>query len=236
MLRVREPHSASTALLRSYDSRKEPAPDVNCTIWEAGRATCATGLAFKPVQIGQSIYHDDGEGTYNPSPQILDEAIVNEWPGREVGVFVSVGTGKRPSDSSNANQHLWWESLAGGTMGDFAEARRKLFQKIEGCEDIHQAMIHEHLPARRIDPKVYLRLNVEVGVGDFKMNGTSLKMRGAPADITRMEQTFRDIDRHSRLPLTARRRDYQPRSCKQTCTDLLCKDAQRRYDLSWQLR
>ena len=31
-----------TTLLRSYDSRKEPAPDVNCSVWQAGRAdVCA---------------------------------------------------------------------------------------------------------------------------------------------------------------------------------------------------
>ncbi|KAK0322316.1 hypothetical protein LTR82_006769 [Friedmanniomyces endolithicus] len=78
-----------TVLLRSYDSRREPAPDVKCTIWEAGRATCATAMAFKPIQIGQSQYLDEGAGKYNPSPLVLDEAVQNEWPGREVGVFVN---------------------------------------------------------------------------------------------------------------------------------------------------
>src|ERR1700753_2060533 len=78
------------ALLRSYDSRREPAPEYDCKIWEAGRATCAIGLAFKPIQIGQSVFHDDGGGTFNPAPTALDEAV-SEWPGRDIGVFVSVG-------------------------------------------------------------------------------------------------------------------------------------------------
>ena len=43
-------------LLRSYDSRREPPPEFECTIWQAGRATSATGLAFKPIQIGQSVF------------------------------------------------------------------------------------------------------------------------------------------------------------------------------------
>ena len=161
--------NGSSALLRSYDSRKEPAPESNCTIWQAGRATCATGLAFKPIKIGQSIFIDEGAGKYNPAPQILDEAAVNEWPGREVGVFLSIGTGKRPSGTNN-RQHEWWEGFVGGGMGDFAEARRRLMSKIEGCEDTHQYMLNEYLAKRGVDPANYYRLNVEVGVGDFGMN------------------------------------------------------------------
>jgi hypothetical protein len=157
-------------MLRSYDSRKEPAPDFNCTIWQAGRATSATGLAFKPIQVGQSVYHDDGLGKFNPAPQVLDEAVLNEWPGREVGVFVSIGTGKRPSNNSQAPQHEWFESFVGGSMGEFAQARRRLAQKIEACEDTHQFMLHEHLVNRQVNVENYFRLNVEVGVGEFGMN------------------------------------------------------------------
>lgn len=156
-------------LLRSYDSRKEPAPDVNCTIWQAGRATSATQMAFKPIQVGQSVYLDEGAGKYNPSPQILDEAVQNEWPGRDVGVFVSIGTGKRPP-GTGAKQHEWWEDFMGGPMGEFAEARRRLISKLEGCEESHKYMLREHLAARGVNPENYYRLNVEVGVGDFGMN------------------------------------------------------------------
>ncbi|RAL58983.1 hypothetical protein DID88_009012 [Monilinia fructigena] len=81
------PRGGAPALLRSYDSRKEPSPEYDCKIWEAGRATSATGLAFKPIQIGQSVFIDEGAGQYNPAPIVLDEATVNEWPGRDVGVF-----------------------------------------------------------------------------------------------------------------------------------------------------
>jgi hypothetical protein len=152
-------------MLRSYDSRREPAPEFDCKIWEAGRATCAIGLAFKPIQIGQSVFHDDGAGNFNPSVTALDEAVVNEWPGREVGVFVSIGTGKRPK-GSDANSSMWYE----GFLGEFAEARRKLIAKIEGCEKIHELMKREHLARRGVNAENYYRLNVEVGVGEFGMN------------------------------------------------------------------
>ncbi|KAI1129137.1 acyl transferase/acyl hydrolase/lysophospholipase [Nemania abortiva] len=153
------------AVLRSYDSRKEPAPEYDCKIWEAGRATSAVGLAFKPIKIGQSVFHDDGAGTFNPSPYALDEATVNEWPGRDVGVFISIGTGKRPK-STDQNQHVWYE----GFMGEYAEARKKLIAKIEGCEAIHERMKKDLLMKRAVNIENYYRFNVEVGVGEFAMN------------------------------------------------------------------
>jgi len=154
--------------LRSYDSRKEPAIEPNATIWQAGRATSATALAFKPIQIGQSVFLDEGSGKYNPAPMVLDEAVCNEWPGREVGVFLSIGTGKRP-DGTNQQQHLWWEGFVSGGIGDFAEARRRLIQKIEDCEKTHKDM-KDHLAKRQVNPENYYRLNVNVGVGEFGMN------------------------------------------------------------------
>ncbi|GKT90488.1 LOW QUALITY PROTEIN: patatin-like phospholipase [Colletotrichum tofieldiae] len=143
------------AILRSYDSRREPPPEFDCKIWQAGRATCAIGLAFKPIQIGQSVFHDDGGGTFNPAPEALDEAVVNEWPGREVGVFLSVGTGDGPKGAMRIRR---------------CEARRKLISKIEGCEVIHEQMRKEHLLKRNVNVENYYRLNVEVGVGEFGMN------------------------------------------------------------------
>lgn len=182
-------------LLRSYDSRREPAPEEKCTIWQAGRATAATALAFKPIQIGQSVFLDEGAGKYNPAPVALDEALLNEWPGREVGVIVSVGTGKRPA-GTNSQQHLWWEGFVSSGMGDFAEARRRLIAKIEGCEETHKYMIHKHLYDRNVPLEHYYRLNVDVGVGEFGMNewnrladiSTNTRRYLADNEIQRMTQ------------------------------------------------
>ncbi|KIW16917.1 hypothetical protein PV08_04107 [Exophiala spinifera] len=162
------PKNGSSVLLRSYDSRKEPPPEVNCTIWQAGRATCATGLAFKPIQIGQSVFIDDGAGQYNPAVTALDETL-SEWPAREIGVFVSVGTGKRP-ENSGVPEHEWWEDFLGGSMGMFAEARRRLIAKIEACEVTHQQMIKTELPKRGVPREVYYRFNATSSVGSVGMN------------------------------------------------------------------
>lgn len=152
-------------MLRSYDSRRETAPEYDCTIWEAGRATCSIGLAFKPIRIGQTVFHDDGDGRFNPSPEALEEAVTNEWPGRDVGVFLSIGTGKRPK-GSDTNKHEWYE----GFLGGFAEAKRRLIAKIEGCEKTHELMKKELLISKGVNIDNYYRLNVEVGVGEFGMN------------------------------------------------------------------
>ncbi|KAG5297735.1 patatin-like serine hydrolase [Histoplasma ohiense] len=189
------PMNGTPTLLRSYDSRKEPPPEFNCTIWQAGRATCATGLAFKPILVGQHVFIDEGAGKYNPAPMILDEAAVNEWPGREVGLFVSVGTGKRPPGTSHI-QHEWWEDVFAESLGNFAEARRRLIAKIEGCEKTHQYMLKEHLRKRNVPLENYVRLNVEVGVGEFGMNewnrlaeiSTSTRNYLSRSDVQKMNQ------------------------------------------------
>lgn len=155
-------------LLRSYESPTQPSIEPDCTIWEAGRATCATGLAFKPIQIGKSVFQDEGNGKYNPAPIVLEEAVQSEWPGRSVGVFLSIGTGKRPENTSHL-QREWWEGFAGG-MGEYAEAKRRLISKIEGCEKTHQEMLTTRLGKKYLNAKNYFRLNVEVGVGEFGMN------------------------------------------------------------------
>jgi hypothetical protein len=98
----------------------------------------------------------------------LDEAVSNEWPGRDVGVFISIGTGKRPEGTNN-RQHEWWEGFVSGGMGDFAEARRRLISKIEDCEKTHKEM-KDHLAKRHVNPENYYRLNVNIGVGEFGMN------------------------------------------------------------------
>ncbi|KAF7719453.1 Uncharacterized protein PECH_005264 [Penicillium ucsense] len=199
----------SAVLLRSYDSRREPPPEFDCTIWQAGRATSATGLAFKPIQIGQHVFIDEGPGTYNPSPQVLEEAVVNEWPGREVGVFISVGTGRRPPGTNN-RQHEWWEDFFGSATGTFAEARRRLITKIEGCEAIHQEMLKDILAKRGVPKDNYYRFNVEVGVGEFGMNewnrladiSTNTRQYLAKAEVKKMildsSVKFAKIDRMNR--------------------------------------
>lgn len=201
-------HGGTPVLLRSYPSQTQRTIESDSTIWQAGRATCATGLAFKPIQIGVSVFQDQGVGVFNPSMQILDEAVLNEWPGRHVGLFVSVGCGKR---TENGRESFWWEGVA----GDFAEAKRRLIEKIDKCEKIHEKMAgidepgspgfekaplnekSSYLQIRGVPKDNYIRLNVDKGVGELKMDdyGKLYKITGATQKYLQQEQVRELVDR-----------------------------------------
>lgn len=187
---LRGTRGGTNVLLRSYPSQNERTIEPNCTVWQAGRATCATGFAFKPIQIGLSVFQDQGTGHFNPSREILDEAVLNEWPGREVGMFVSIGCGLREEQEKDKHRQ-WWEGMA----SDLAEARRRLNDKIYGCHLTHLAMMDDprekrtgYLTLRGVSPHHYLRLNVEKGIGEFKMNSyKDIKlMSGSTTEYTQM--------------------------------------------------
>lgn len=154
------------ALLRTYDSAHGTSPASHCTIWEAGRATCATYPAFKGIQIGQINFLDEGSGRYSPVAQVLEEALVHEWPGREVGLLVSVGSGKASEgDPKRGTSAI----ISASPLGKFAEAKGKHIAKVMDCEDIHQEVL-EGLHRTGVKQENYIRLNVETGMTDFGIN------------------------------------------------------------------
>ena len=165
---------APPMLLRSYPSPADSMPSYRTTIWEAGRATCATAAAFKSVTIDHLTFLDEGSGMYNPAFQVLDEAHIHEFPDCDIAVFVSVGTGKRlKTNTTREEKRDWWEGVA---FEGFAEAKRRLIRRIDDCERVHRELVEDEEGGR---PKLaqggvatqdYYRFNVEVGVGEFGMN------------------------------------------------------------------
>ncbi|EPS35169.1 hypothetical protein H072_11417 [Dactylellina haptotyla CBS 200.50] len=161
---------STPAIFRTYSSGVESMSYPDCRIWQAGRATCATLAAFKSIRIHQDVFLDEGTGRYNPTPTILEEACVNEWPGREVGLIVSLGTGKRPSGILKGdNKAQWWENL-GTSLDQFTQARRRLMTKIDYCETTHQFVLNEELSRYGISKNRYFRFNVDAGVGEVALN------------------------------------------------------------------
>lgn len=161
-------------LLRSYPSPAESMPSYRTTIWQAGRATCATAAAFKSITIDQTTFLDEGAGMYNPAFQVLDEAHLHEFPDCEIGAFVSVGTGKRLKPATApAEKREWWEGVA---FEGFAEAKRRLMRRIDDCERVHRELVdgddggRPKLAQGGVATQDYYRFNVEVGVGEFGMN------------------------------------------------------------------
>lgn len=159
--------TTSPALLRTYDSAHGTSHSSICTIWEAGRATCATYPAFKGIQIGQSSFLDEGSGRYSPVAQVLEEALVHEWPGREVGLLISVGSGKGCAEEDHRREPS--AIISASPLGKFAEAKGKHMAKVMDCEEIHQEVL-EGLHRTGVRKENYIRLNVETGITDFGMN------------------------------------------------------------------
>ena len=182
---------APPVLLRSYPSPVESVPSYRTTIWQAGRATCATAAAFKSVTIDQTTFLDEGVGMYNPALQVLDEAHLHEFADCDIATFVSVGTGKRlqppvsagsgpgaaaaAADAAAAagGRREWWEGIA---LEGFTEAKRRLVRRIDDCERVHRELVdgddggRPKLAQGGVAAQDYYRFNVEVGVGEFEMN------------------------------------------------------------------
>ncbi|KAF3936083.1 hypothetical protein ABW20_dc0106180 [Dactylellina cionopaga] len=166
------PEGTSPCLLRTYLSLTSLTPEPNCKIWEAGRATAATVTAFKPIQIGQTVFLDEGAGRYNICPNLIDEATCNEWPGRAVGCILSIGTG-RPPPKKNITSQPWWENKIHTPFDNFTEAKKRLIYKTHLSEDIHQTLIGggpNSLDKWGVQKDDYFRLNVDMGDGDFAVN------------------------------------------------------------------
>ncbi|EWC45384.1 hypothetical protein DRE_00783 [Drechslerella stenobrocha 248] len=165
------PEGASPCLLRNYLSLTSLNPEPNCKIWEAGRATVATMSAFKPIQIGQTNFLDEGAGRYNVCPAVIEEATCNEWPGRAVGCVLSIGTGKPPL--AKQSSHPWWEHKLHKPFDNFAEAKKRISNKTQLSEVTHQALLGQgpdSLEKWGIHKDDYFRLNIDMGESDFALN------------------------------------------------------------------
>lgn len=83
--------NSSTRRLRSYPSSLEE--PINCTIWEAARATSAAPTFFDPITFSDgSTFRDGALRDNNPIFQLINE-VTAEYPGCEISTIVSLGTG-----------------------------------------------------------------------------------------------------------------------------------------------
>jgi len=83
-------------LLRTYSV---PRTSIECTIWEAARATSAAPTFFKRIKIGrkhmEQEFIDAALGCNNPSMEVLKEADIAFGPDRKVDCLLSIGTGQK---------------------------------------------------------------------------------------------------------------------------------------------
>ncbi|KAG8845961.1 hypothetical protein FRB91_001287 [Serendipita sp. 411] len=166
------------SLFRTYASRESNAVR-DCKIWEAIRATSAAPTFFGPIHIDGSVYVDGGFGCNNPCEQVYEEAQ-KIWPGREIGVMLSLGTGmprvlslENPSYLDRLWPKPWIQTL-----------ERIATQ----CQAIHNQMYKK----RELRGK-YFRFNVEQGLQTVSLSewtklgevGTHTEQYTRDADVTR---------------------------------------------------
>ncbi|KAJ7367478.1 hypothetical protein DFH08DRAFT_927989 [Mycena albidolilacea] len=146
-------------LLRTYNTPDHPAMD--CTIWQAGRATSAVPTFFKQVKIGrpgmEEAYLDGGMGHNNPTAALLLEAKVL-FPDKQIACIISLGTGQ-PHTINIPKPSLLNRFIPLDVV--------KAIQKIAmDCEKEHQSLAH-HFDGVT---KLYFRFNVEQGMQDIQLN------------------------------------------------------------------
>jgi len=128
-------------------------------------------MLFKPVQIGQHIFHDEGPGSYNPTPSVLKEAAEHLWKGREIGCIASLGTGKLGTGPSLEQAHPVdrWEGHSGG-VATLTAAKRRLGRKLDACEAVHRELTETTLHQYGVLTDDYFRLNVDLGLATSELS------------------------------------------------------------------
>ncbi|KAJ7830374.1 FabD lysophospholipase-like protein [Mycena leptocephala] len=146
-------------LFRTYNTTNNPA--INCTIWQAGRATSAAPTFFKQIRIGppgiEEAFVDGGMGQNNPIATLLLEAQV-VFPDHQIACIISLGTGQ-PHTIKIPTPSL----LKRLFPLDVIEAIKGI---ATDCEKQHQLSAHHFDPV----PHVYFRFNVERGMQDIQLN------------------------------------------------------------------
>jgi len=142
-------------LFRTYESH-ETHPE--CKIWEAARATSATPMFFKRIEIGRAQpFIDGGVGRNNPSWVVLDEAN-SLFGARPIGCLVSIGTGK--VEAVSIRRPSFFQQII---PTDVIEALKAI---ATDCEDTHEHMLRLFAQL----PTTYFRLNVEQGMERIKLS------------------------------------------------------------------
>ncbi|KAJ7857864.1 FabD/lysophospholipase-like protein, partial [Mycena leptocephala] len=146
-------------LFRTYNTTNSPAMD--CTIWQAGRATSAAPTFFKQIRIGppgiEEAFVDGGMGQNNPIAALLLEAQVM-FPDHQIACIISLGTGQ-PHTIKIPKPSL----LKRVFPLDVIEAIKGI---ATDCEKEHQRFAHHFDPVSH----VYFRFNVERGMQDIQLN------------------------------------------------------------------
>jgi hypothetical protein len=134
---------------------------MDCTIWQAGRATSAAPTFFKQIEIGypgmEEAFLDGGMGHNNPTAALLLEAKVL-FPNKKIAYIISLGTGQ-PHTINIPKPSL----LNNFIPLDVVMAIQKI---ATGCEKEHQSLAHHFGGIAHL----YFCFNVEQGMQNIQLN------------------------------------------------------------------
>ena len=144
------------ALFRTYQPRETP---IECTIWEAARATSAAPTVFKRIEIGRGKqpFIDGGMGRNNPSLLVLEEAK-KLFSARQLGCLVSIGTGQ--ADIISIPKPGLFQQII---PTNIISALRSI---TTDCEETHEEVLKRFASL----PNTYFRLNVEHGMEGIQLS------------------------------------------------------------------
>jgi predicted acylesterase/phospholipase RssA len=135
----------------------------NAFIWEAGRATSAAPPFFKRILNGDSgleeEFVDGALGCNNPVQPLLEEAVREFGPDREVSCIVSIGTGKPKVSQFKKPGHI--ERMLPASV-DLVKVVAKLATSSESDASVMEARYQNC-------PGLYHRLNVEMGLEEVSL-------------------------------------------------------------------
>jgi predicted acylesterase/phospholipase RssA len=144
----------NAAVLRSYSSNRPK--EVECSIWEAGRATSAASTFFDPIRIGESgeEFIDGATACNNPVEKLFEEARAIWADDQEycIDCIVSIGTGQSPVKAFGRN------------LKEVASTLAKISTETQETSDRFSATWARSLVEAVSGQKVYFRFNVDKGL------------------------------------------------------------------------
>jgi predicted acylesterase/phospholipase RssA len=140
-------------LLRSYRDHPD-ARAIDCTIWEAARATSAAFLFFPPIAIGTpSRTYIDGALSGHCNPALLAKLEAQElWPTASISCLLSIGTGSPSVISTRGSLHATAKNLT------------KLFTE---CHSVHD-MLERHY--NTVPDPPYFRFSVKDELAHIRLD------------------------------------------------------------------
>jgi len=194
-------------LLRTYQSGSAP---IQCTIWEAARATSAALTFFPPVTFRNyhgSKFVDAGVGCNNPTRILVKEAKAyyrtKGYKATRTTCLVSIGTGQKDLiQLHKAASMFWLKDRSGLSIAPV------LGNIVTDCENTHDEMTLSCLEDKVAD--IYYRFNVPQGMQQIVLDewDKSNDIRTYTSQYLRLNQTEHDVRECVRL---LRHRDEEDR-------------------------